>query len=57
MQILRIREVVSRTGLSRSSIYEQVKRGEFPAPLRLDQRARGWLESEIDAWIKSRERV
>jgi predicted DNA-binding transcriptional regulator AlpA len=31
-----------------------VKRGEFPASLRLSKRIVGWRESEVEAWIKSR---
>lgn len=52
--ILRFPSVKAQSGLSRSHIYEQVQRGEFPAPVRLGRRAVGWLQSEVDAWIASR---
>jgi prophage regulatory protein len=50
-RILRLPEVQSRTGKSRSSIYEDVEAGLFPRPVPLGQRAVGWLEDEVDTWI------
>ena len=52
--ILRRTEVEKRTGLSRSSIYNKMKHGEFPMPIRLGPRSVGWLEIEIDEWIVDR---
>lgn len=52
--ILRVPEVSHDTGLSRSTIYSLVKRGEFPAPISLSERAVGWLSSDIQAWIEQR---
>ena len=31
---------------------KRVKEGTFPAPISLGDRAVGWLEHELDAWIK-----
>jgi len=51
--ILRRKEVESRTGLSRSTIYARIAAGEFPAPINLgSERAVGWLEAEVNQWIK-----
>lgn len=52
--ILRLPQVKYRCGLGRSSIYARVKDGTFPAPVRLGERAVGWLESEVTTWIASR---
>lgn len=49
--ILRINRVKARTGLARSTIYERIKEGDFPAQVSLGPRAVGWLESDIEAWI------
>lgn len=62
LAILRRKQVEARTGLSRSTIYDRVKAGTFPAPISLGAKAVGWVESEIDAWLtaqirKSREVV
>jgi prophage regulatory protein len=52
--ILRLPDVKSKTGLSRSFIYLRMAQGEFPMPVRLGARAVGWIESEIDDWIARR---
>ena len=47
-------EIEQRTGLKRSTIYDKMKAGTFPKPVKLGARAVAWLEPEIDAWIKER---
>ena len=55
LTILRRKQVENRTGLSRSTIYARIASGTFPSPINLGGgRAVGWLESEIDTWLKSR---
>ncbi|HEU5048401.1 MAG TPA: AlpA family transcriptional regulator [Rickettsiales bacterium] len=53
-RILRLPEVIKRTGWKRSSIYAHEKAGQFPKRVKLGLRSVGWLESEIDAWIENR---
>lgn len=53
-RILRLPEVMQRTGLSRSTIYAYMKYGNFPKPIPIGDRAVGWLESAIDEWIEQR---
>lgn len=55
-RIIRIREVMAMTGLSRSSIYAAIKQGTFPVQLKLSTRSSGWLESEIVEWREMRPR-
>ncbi len=50
-RILRLRQTLERTGLSRSTLYEKISAGTFPAPVNLGVRSVGWLESEVDEWI------
>jgi len=52
--ILRRKQVEAQTGLSRSTIYLQIKKGTFPKPIKLGPRAVGWVENEVDAWLSSR---
>ena len=52
--ILRRKQVETRTGLSRSTIYLRIKKGSFPKPINLGARAVGWLENEIEAWLAER---
>jgi len=55
-RILRRREVEQRVGLSRSTIYYWMQRGQFPKPIRLaPSNAVGWRESQIEQWIADRE--
>jgi len=48
--MLRIPDVVLQVGLKKSTIYDLIKKGEFPQPIRLGGRASGWLSSEIRDW-------
>ena len=52
--ILRLRTVLERTGLSRSTIYALMRTGEFPRQIALGPRSVGWLESDVEAWISAR---
>jgi len=55
--ILRRPAVVQRTGLSYTTIYRKMKRGEFPARVRLGDHSVGWREDQVNAWINEREPV
>ena len=50
-----IKEVQRITGLSRSTIYRQIKRGDFPRPRVLSQRKVAFLKAELESWIQERE--
>lgn len=53
-QILRLPQVIEKTGLSRSVIYALISRGEFVTKIKLSPRTMGFLESEVNAWIAER---
>lgn len=53
-QVLRLPAVKRLTGLGRSTIYEAMRRGEFPRSLKLDRRAAGWLRSDLERWLSAR---
>lgn len=53
-RILRLSEVKSRTGLSRSTIYERINTNSFPKSIQLGGRSVGWLEHEVNEWIEER---
>lgn len=53
-KLLRRPEVEARTGLSRSTLYDWMKRGEFPQPVRLGTRLVAWRESDVTEWLESR---
>lgn len=55
LSLIRRKDVETRTGLSRSTIYARIAAGTFPSPIDLGGgRAVGWLESDIDDWIRKR---
>lgn len=54
-RILRRPDVENLTGLSRSTIYDWMRRGEFPQPVALGARLVGWRESDIENWLQARE--
>ncbi|OOW67140.1 hypothetical protein Xmar_07990 [Xanthomonas axonopodis pv. martyniicola] len=49
-RFLRIREVMIRTGLSKSTIYAKIRLKEFPSPVSLGSIS-AWVESEISEWM------
>jgi prophage regulatory protein len=53
-RMIRLPEVMNKTGLGRSSIYKMMDHGKFPKCHKIGERAVAWLEREIDMWIKLR---
>jgi len=52
--ILRLKATLAKTGLSRSVLYSEISKGNFPKQISLSERSIGFLESEIDSWIDTR---
>jgi prophage regulatory protein len=52
-RILRIKTVLQVTGLTRSTLYRKVQRGEFPKQIKLSERCAGWRESAVNAWMRN----
>lgn len=50
----RLPQVKARTGLCRSDIYRRIAAGDFPAPIKLGERASAWNAAEVDSWITGR---
>lgn len=53
-RILKLPEVIQKTGLSRSSIYAYKKEGTFPPPIKLGKRSVGWIQQDIENWIEEK---
>ena len=52
-RLIGLKEVMRRTSLSRTVIYEKMQKGDgFPRQVRIGRRS-VWAASEVDAWIKS----
>lgn len=50
-KIIRIKTVLARTGLSRSTMYRKIAEGSFPSQVKISIHGAGWRESAIDRWI------
>ncbi len=53
-KLLRLPDVCKMTGAAKSTIYYWMKRGDFPSPVKLGQRAVAWRTSDVHKWINSR---
>lgn len=53
-RLLRLKDVMARTGLSRSYVYALSQKGQFPKQIKLTERSSAWLEEEVNAWIEER---
>ena len=54
LNLLRLQQVMGRTGLGRSSIYAMASKGEFPKPIKIGLRSSAWLENEIRDWVRDK---
>jgi len=53
-RFIRVREVIKKTGLSKSSVYDLMAQGLFPQTVRLGGRSVAFIEAEVDSWIAAR---
>ena len=49
--ILRLKSVLARTGLSRSTLYRKIAAGTFPRQMRISIYGTGWHLSAVERWI------
>ena len=52
-RIIRMRTVLDRTGLSRSTLYRKMAEGSFPRSVKLGEHSAGWHESAVNEWIRT----
>lgn len=53
-RVLRLPQVIAKAALGRDSIYRGAREGWFPKPFKLSERASGWFEDEVDAFLEMR---
>ncbi|HGM9784387.1 helix-turn-helix transcriptional regulator [Proteus vulgaris] len=53
-KLLRLDEVLDRTGYSKSWTYKLIDKGEFPKQVKIGSRSVRFIESEVDEWIEQR---
>lgn len=52
VRFMRMKEVLAICGKSRSSVYDAIRKGDFPKPVKLHGRSSAWIKSEIEQWIQ-----
>lgn len=52
-RLIRLKEVMALTGLSRSGIYKYISEERFPPSVNLGGRAVAWVESEVHQWVQN----
>lgn len=52
--LIRLPDVMARTGCSRSTVYRLIDEGKFPSPVKLTERCSAWVTSEVQQWINQR---
>lgn len=63
VKILRMRAVVAKLGIARSTIYDWLNPksprydATFPKQRRLGQQSVGWMEAELDQWLLQRDSI
>jgi len=55
--VLRVPDVVKKTGLSRGTIWRMEKQGKFPSRVKLTDYAIGYRNSEVETWLTNRPKV
>lgn len=50
-RIIRLKTVLDRTGLSRSTLYRKVAEGTFPRQVPISVHGTGWHESSVCRWV------
>jgi prophage regulatory protein len=53
-RVLRWPEVHALTGLSRTTVWREVRAGRFPRPINPTPTTTGWFESQIAGWQEER---
>lgn len=52
-RILRLKSVLERTGLSRSTLYRKIEGGTFPKQVQISERCIGWREADVEGWLRN----
>jgi len=53
-RLLRLRQVIDRTGLGKTKLYELQSDGLFLMRIKITAHAVGWIEQEVETWIAGR---
>jgi prophage regulatory protein len=54
LKVLNLKQLAVTLGLSQAQIKRMVSEGTFPPPVQLSERRKGWLNTEVDLWLKGK---
>ncbi|EIO3705125.1 AlpA family phage regulatory protein [Vibrio parahaemolyticus] len=54
MKFLKLQQVIEKTSLCSSSIYNLINAGEFPKSVTVMGKRKAWLESDVEEWMVSK---
>ena len=57
IRMLRLSQVVERTGLGKTTIYELQKEGRFPRSVHVTGHSVRWIEAEVETWLVQQAQV
>lgn len=55
LKVLRVKQAAEMLSVSKAILYDWVRAGKFPKPIKLGQRAAGWTLEQIEQWLKERQ--
>ncbi|WP_337063624.1 helix-turn-helix transcriptional regulator [Raoultella ornithinolytica] len=50
--LIRLPEVIKRTGVSRATIYRLINKKSFPSQIKISEKTIAFVESEVNDWIE-----
>ena len=53
-KLVKLFEVAEQLNVCKSQVYNLVKQGYLPKPIKIGKRGSAWLVSDIDAWLESK---
>lgn len=55
MKIIRPKQLAKMLSVATVTLWRMEKRGELPPRIQISSRAVGWLESDIQEWLRSQQ--
>ena len=53
-RLLKLQDVLTLCAMSRTSIYDAIKHGQFPAPVHVHGRSTRWVSKDVHDWLAAR---
>ena len=51
---MKLPEVIATVRLGKTTIYDMIKRGEFPRQVKISRKTALWDKAKIEAWMKEK---